>query len=144
MNKAALALALVAPAFGMGRKPATPAEVTMTDTWHGNQAAKALSAVVRDAAAWERAWGEALEGAAPAVDFGTHVAFVVAAAAVPTGGWRVTLGPLRVEDGVGVVRYRLEGPPEGAFTIQAFTSPWAAAAYPKPSGVEEFKLVRED
>lgn len=82
--------------------------------------------VVRDAAAWDRAWAEvqATRMAPPAVDFAGQVAIVACLGQRRSGGHAIEIVAVEVAEDALIVSVRTTAPAPDAITTQALTQPF--------------------
>lgn len=117
-------------AVALAASAAAPEKKAME--WKGNGGPERPGhEVIMDAASWTAAF-KRLGREAPPLDFKVYAAVMVHAGERPTGGWRVEFGEPKADGKDLVVTWRLVEPK--GFVTQAFTTPWAAKAFPRPKG----------
>jgi len=84
--------------------------------------------VVRDPAAWSRAWAEVqpTRAAPPPVDFAGQMAVVACLGERRSGGYAIEVVAVEVAAEELIVTVRETAPPPGAMTTQALTQPYHA------------------
>jgi hypothetical protein len=80
-------------------------------------------------AEYRRLWTELIgngENAAATVDFERGVVAFLIAGVKNSGGWSIEPGAISIDpDGTAVIQAKVAGPPPGAITTQALTTPYA-------------------
>ena len=99
--------------------------------------------VLRDAAAWQAFWQEAVRNLTPApptpaVDFAMEMVVAVALGQRPTGGYDISIDGAYQAEGQLFVVVRQASPPPGAGVTQALTDPVAAVALPRTDAAVVF------
>lgn len=110
---------------------------TFPASTHGGFAAPDR-AVIRDAAAWMKAWETANAGSVPMprepkVDFAKEMVALVSLGRKTTGGWSVEIVAARKDRGKLVIHVAEREPPAGSVATQAISCPWHAVVLPAES-----------
>jgi hypothetical protein len=103
------------------------------DRWNGNSCKEAAASVrvIETPDQWHELWGRSIGSTPPPADFQKQFAVAVFLGAKPTGGFTVELLGLEDRANETVVRYCVNGPPNGRAVVQAFTQPYAIRLYKK-------------
>lgn len=98
--------------------------------------------VIRDSESWKNLWARLKEGEPPAVDFDKNIAVAAFLGMKPTGGYSLQMTKVEKSKSKWVIRVQQSKPPKGAFTIQAFTSPYHIKLIDRTDLPVEFKVLK--